>query len=155
MPAGLPRPLAFAAQKLGELVAVAGALRGVPPALFAPLDLATWTGAPPPSRRDLAPELLARPEPYAQRRPKQVQFPPFPTTTIGSFPQTPAIRRARLLFKKGRLKWVVAQGACLWWMSAGGPAPAHSPDPGRAAPSQTYPLLPRTQRPRVPRAHGG
>ncbi len=35
-----------------------------------------------------------------------LQLPPFPTTTIGSFPQTPEIRSARLLFKKGELSHV-------------------------------------------------
>src|SRR5690606_19303272 len=32
-----------------------------------------------------------------------LKLPPFPTTTIGSFPQTPAIRLARQSFKAGKL----------------------------------------------------
>lgn len=43
---------------------------------------------------------------YAQRAPKQaalLKLPPFPTTTIGSFPQTADIRHARSEFKAGRL----------------------------------------------------
>ena len=32
-----------------------------------------------------------------------LQLPPYPTTTIGSFPQTPELRRARKLFKEGEL----------------------------------------------------
>lgn len=34
----------------------------------------------------------------------QLNLPLYPTTTIGSFPQTPEIRKARLAFKKGELK---------------------------------------------------
>ncbi|MDP9125807.1 MAG: 5-methyltetrahydropteroyltriglutamate--homocysteine S-methyltransferase, partial [Pseudomonadota bacterium] len=43
---------------------------------------------------------------YAERAPKQAAFlklPAFPTTTIGSFPQTAEIRRARSQFKAGEL----------------------------------------------------
>lgn len=43
---------------------------------------------------------------YAQRAPKQaalLQLPIYPTTTIGSFPQTAEIRHARSEFKTGRL----------------------------------------------------
>jgi hypothetical protein len=36
--------------------------------------------------------LLARPEPFEVRRPKQPQFHAFPTSTIGSFPQTAEVR---------------------------------------------------------------
>lgn len=35
--------------------------------------------------------------------PLQPQFPPFPTTTIGSFPQTPEVRRLRLQLKSGKI----------------------------------------------------
>jgi 5-methyltetrahydropteroyltriglutamate--homocysteine methyltransferase len=44
---------------------------------------------------------------FASRQRKQraeLRLPAFPTTTIGSFPQTPAIREARAKFKKGDLK---------------------------------------------------
>jgi 5-methyltetrahydropteroyltriglutamate--homocysteine methyltransferase len=43
---------------------------------------------------------------YAQRAPKQaalLKLPPFPTTTIGSFPQTVEIRQARSRFRQGEL----------------------------------------------------
>ena len=43
---------------------------------------------------------------FATRQRKQqaeLKLPAFPTTTIGSFPQTPAIREARAKFKKGEL----------------------------------------------------
>ena len=47
-----------------------------------------------------------RESPFAQRIGKQragLDLPPFPTTTIGSFPQTSAIRLARQAFKQGKL----------------------------------------------------
>ena len=47
-----------------------------------------------------------RAAPFAQRIAKQragLDLPPFPTTTIGSFPQTSAIRLARQAFKQGKL----------------------------------------------------
>ncbi|NYH74113.1 5-methyltetrahydropteroyltriglutamate--homocysteine S-methyltransferase [Pseudomonas flavescens] len=47
-----------------------------------------------------------RESPFAQRIVKQragLDLPPFPTTTIGSFPQTSAIRLARQAFKQGKL----------------------------------------------------
>jgi 5-methyltetrahydropteroyltriglutamate--homocysteine methyltransferase len=43
---------------------------------------------------------------FKQRQPKQadkLKLPEFPTTTIGSFPQTPAVRQARAQWKKGTL----------------------------------------------------
>ena len=45
-----------------------------------------------------------RQSPFAQRIVEQraaLKLPPLPTTTIGSFPQTPAIRRARAAYKRG------------------------------------------------------
>ncbi|OLU30524.1 5-methyltetrahydropteroyltriglutamate--homocysteine S-methyltransferase [Pseudomonas sp. PA27(2017)] len=47
-----------------------------------------------------------RRSPFAQRIARQrigLALPPFPTTTIGSFPQTSAIRLARQAFKQGKL----------------------------------------------------
>ncbi len=51
---------------------------------------------------------------YAQRAPKQaalLHLPKFPTTTIGSFPQTAEIRHARREFKAGRLDAASYQAA--------------------------------------------
>ena len=42
-------------------------------------------------------------QPFEQRRDSQIKTHAFPTTSIGSFPQTPEIRRARLAHKKGTL----------------------------------------------------
>ncbi|MDM8347613.1 5-methyltetrahydropteroyltriglutamate--homocysteine S-methyltransferase [Pseudomonas sp. sp1636] len=47
-----------------------------------------------------------RQSPFVQRIERQrarLQLPALPTTTIGSFPQTPAIRQARQAFKQGKL----------------------------------------------------
>jgi len=47
-----------------------------------------------------------RKSPYAQRAPKQaahLKLPKFPTTTIGSFPQTAEIRQTRSQFKSGQI----------------------------------------------------
>ena len=54
----------------------------------------------------ITPELGKRQSPYAQRATKQaalLKLPAYPTTTIGSFPQTADIRHARSEFKAGRL----------------------------------------------------
>jgi 5-methyltetrahydropteroyltriglutamate--homocysteine methyltransferase len=54
----------------------------------------------------IAPTDLERRSPFAQRQAEQrkrLQLPPFPTTTIGSFPQTDTVRAARARWKKGEL----------------------------------------------------
>ena len=54
----------------------------------------------------LTPDMAKRKNPFSQRRKVQqadLKLPAFPTTTIGSFPQTPDIRTARAAFKKGEL----------------------------------------------------
>ncbi|MFT4195606.1 5-methyltetrahydropteroyltriglutamate--homocysteine S-methyltransferase, partial [Ottowia sp.] len=54
----------------------------------------------------IAPHLGLRENAYARRAPKQaalLKLPRFPTTTIGSFPQTAEIRHARSEYKAGRL----------------------------------------------------
>jgi len=54
----------------------------------------------------IGPHMSQRKSPYALRAPKQAELlrlPKFPTTTIGSFPQTTEIRQARAEFKAGRL----------------------------------------------------
>lgn len=53
--------------------------------------------------KNITPELGKRQNPYAKRIVKQrthLKLPLYPTTTIGSFPQTPDIRKTRLAFKK-------------------------------------------------------
>jgi 5-methyltetrahydropteroyltriglutamate--homocysteine methyltransferase len=55
----------------------------------------------------LSASLGQRQAPYAERAARQAQvfkLPKFPTTTIGSFPQTPQIRKARSEFRAGKLE---------------------------------------------------
>ncbi len=54
----------------------------------------------------IGPEMLKRQSGFAIRRAKQAQampLPPLPTTTIGSLPQTPQLRRARAAHNSGKL----------------------------------------------------
>lgn len=56
--------------------------------------------------RNVTPDMLNRNTPYAVRCGKQekaLNLPLFPTTTIGSYPQTEAIRKARREYRKGEL----------------------------------------------------
>src|SRR2546422_2260060 len=46
---------------------------------------------------------MCRRSPHAARRKKQLRLPLFPTTTIGSFPQTAEVRNARKKLHDGKL----------------------------------------------------
>lgn len=110
--------LAFALQKLQELQLLGKALRDGRDAVKADLaeNLAALTARRNSPRVNnpavkeavaaITPDLGKRQSPYAERAAKQkavLQLPLYPTTTIGSFPQTADIRRARSEFKAGRL----------------------------------------------------
>lgn len=110
--------LAFALQKLGELRVLGKALSQGRDAVKAELaeNLAALTARRNSPRVNnpavkaavarISAVLGKRKSVYAQRASKQAEFlklPAFPTTTIGSFPQTVEIRRARSEFKAGRL----------------------------------------------------
>lgn len=107
LPTAVKSRLAFAQQKLEEMVAVKEAVTGHAGAA-SDIDLSTYTGAPAMglTAKAIPTEFFQRPAPFAVRRPQQPQFHAFPTTTIGSFPQTPTIRRARLQYKKGTISEV-------------------------------------------------
>ncbi|OAK60830.1 5-methyltetrahydropteroyltriglutamate--homocysteine S-methyltransferase [Variovorax paradoxus] len=110
--------LAFALQKLEELRVLATALREGRDAVK---DALAANGAALAARRasprvnnpvvqaavaGLSSQLGQREGAYAHRAAKQAAFlklPKFPTTTIGSFPQTAEIRHARSEYKAGRL----------------------------------------------------
>ncbi|TQV66134.1 5-methyltetrahydropteroyltriglutamate--homocysteine S-methyltransferase [Exilibacterium tricleocarpae] len=112
--------LAFAEEKLAEVSGLARALdgdaSGTQQALFADSRLALESRAG--SKRVHNPEVESRlagvtathrqrrsPFPARHRlQQEHLRLPLFPTTTIGSFPQTPAIRQARAAFKKGLLE---------------------------------------------------
>ncbi|KAK4527654.1 hypothetical protein GAYE_SCF42G5579 [Galdieria yellowstonensis] len=89
--------LSFARQKIAELGQVAsGKTDGAGSA---------FSGA---STQDLENTLdksmFSRSEPFSKRRGQQFTVPGgFGTTTIGSFPQTPAVRKLRLQYKKGQV----------------------------------------------------
>lgn len=110
--------LAFAVQKLDELHVLARALEHGRGAVAEPLAqnasaIASRRQSPrvhnPEVTRAFAaitPELGARKSSFAQRLETQTQhlkLPAFPTTTIGSFPQTREIRHTRLQYRKGEL----------------------------------------------------
>lgn len=110
--------LAFARQKLVELQVLATALNHGREAVKD--ELAANRAAIDARRRSprvhnpavkaavtaITPELGRRKSPFAERAQQQaarLQLPRFPTTTIGSFPQTAEIRQVRSEFKAGRI----------------------------------------------------
>ena len=110
--------LAFALQKLGELRVLANALnngRASVTAVLAVNQAAIDARRASPRVNNpavkaallsITPELGERKSPYVVRAPKQaarLKLPAYPTTTIGSFPQTADIRHARSEYKAGRL----------------------------------------------------
>lgn len=110
--------LAFAVQKLQELALLADAINHGRDSVQAEL---TANRQAIKSRQDsvkvhkasvqrrlaaITDTMSQRQNPYTKRINAQQQrfpLPLFPTTTIGSFPQTPAIRQSRLLYRKGEL----------------------------------------------------
>jgi len=118
--------LAFALQKLDELQVLAGALN-LSRASVA--DALAANAAAIESRRTsprvhnpavkaaldkIDPALGKRASVYGERAPKQsaiLNLPPYPTTTIGSFPQTADIRRVRSEYKAGKLDTAAYQAA--------------------------------------------
>ena len=118
MDAELRSWLAFARQKLQELLVLATALdhgRGAVADALQDNRLALASRRQ--SSRVVQPQVRqdvqqvhagmgVRQSPYAQRAPRQaarLRLPAYPTTTIGSFPQTSQIRQARSQFKAGVL----------------------------------------------------
>ncbi|MBI3328108.1 MAG: 5-methyltetrahydropteroyltriglutamate--homocysteine S-methyltransferase, partial [Nitrospinae bacterium] len=111
----LKRWLAFAVQKLQEVTLLALAANGAP-------DLAAWSAARHAlASRDSSPRVhnaavhqrvaaltpaMRQRAPTHERRQAQAQalaLPLFPTTTIGSFPQTAELRRVRAAWRRGTL----------------------------------------------------
>ncbi len=110
--------LAFARQKLEELAVLARGLTAGRAAIADALEenraqLAARRSCPRVHRPEVAqrlagiePKHLRRASPYAQRAERQharLRLPMLPTTTIGSFPQTAAIRTLRRDWKAGRI----------------------------------------------------
>ncbi|MGA4990140.1 5-methyltetrahydropteroyltriglutamate--homocysteine S-methyltransferase [Nonomuraea bangladeshensis] len=94
---GLRARLAFADQKVAEVVALAGALDDLPAAGFQESGPSVALADPPPSGGRA---------PYPVRAAAQAArlgLPPLPVTTIGSFPQTGELRAARAAVAAGTL----------------------------------------------------
>ncbi len=107
--------LAFAVQKLRELQVLGVALAGEDDAIAHSLQLnaaaiearhvSPRIHKPAVKQRvaEITPDLSERSSPYEQRaavQKRQLQLPLYPTTTIGSFPQTAEIRKIRFDFKQ-------------------------------------------------------
>ena len=108
--------LAFAEEKLDEIVFLANAADGkVDKAMLAANQQAMADRADSARIHDAAVKRRAeaatdkdmqRGTPYAERAKKQhakLNLPAYPTTTIGSFPQTQEVRKARAAHKKGKM----------------------------------------------------
>ncbi|AOV18599.1 5-methyltetrahydropteroyltriglutamate--homocysteine S-methyltransferase [Acidihalobacter aeolianus] len=108
--------MAFARQKLDEVVVLGRSLReegGVEALTAATAALTARRESTRVHRADVAARLAALPpdaarrdSPYEMRervQQEKLHLPPLPTTTIGSFPQTEAIRAARRDWRAGRL----------------------------------------------------
>ncbi len=116
LPADVLRWLAFARQKVEELRILADALDGMVSAEgsleVARERIASRRASRKVHRDEVAARLAsvegadsARPSPYTVRRTQQrarFKLPAYPTTTIGSFPQTREVREARAAFKSGK-----------------------------------------------------
>jgi 5-methyltetrahydropteroyltriglutamate--homocysteine methyltransferase len=119
LPGGIKRWLAFARQKLDEVVALRGLAQPETHGRYVGrfkenmLDIENRRQSVlvhrPAVKQRLAAvrhEELKRRSPFGVRQQKQraaFNLPLFPTTTIGSFPQTDEVRKLRLRFKKGEL----------------------------------------------------
>ena len=107
--------LAYAKQKLEEVVALRRALDEGSSAVAAELDLSAFAAKSrktssrihDPAVKQRAASVterdLRRTSGHAVRRAQQVRLPPYPTTTIGSFPQTAEVRGARKQLNDGVL----------------------------------------------------
>lgn len=113
--AEVKQALAFAEEKLAELELIAAAAseeEAYAGALAANREvLSVFRALPERGRQDVAEQLRSldklrdsRNLPFAERvkvQQEKWQLPLLPTTTIGSFPQTPEVRQARLKWRKG------------------------------------------------------
>jgi 5-methyltetrahydropteroyltriglutamate--homocysteine methyltransferase len=100
--------LAFARQKIDEVVWLAHLLGGTASAADAPswTTPAEWRDDTVRARLEALRPQQRRRAPYPERAAAQaarLSLPPLPTTTIGSFPQTDALRMARADLRAGRI----------------------------------------------------
>lgn len=109
LPVELADSLAFADQKVAEVVSLAAALEDGPTPRWRPLPV-----LPSARRADVRARTSGVDDddkariPYADRAPRQAErlhLPTLPTATLGSFPQTVQIRRARRDLAEGRIDY--------------------------------------------------
>ncbi|EGD55461.1 5-methyltetrahydropteroyltriglutamate--homocysteine S-methyltransferase [Gordonia neofelifaecis] len=110
IPGDVADRLSFAKQKVAEVIALAKAMtEGAPEHWYTRPTTVQFK-----LKHDVRQRVAGiRPEDrerasYAERRKAQAKvldLPPVPTCTLGSFPQTAEIRRARYYFGQGRLSW--------------------------------------------------
>ncbi len=110
LPEPLRHVLSFAEEKLEEVVLLAHGVEDLADKLasietqwqafaqFSPANPVVWERL-----RQITPQTLERSLPYEERQHLQPQLPPLPTTTIGSFPQTPEVRQLRVKLKRGEI----------------------------------------------------
>lgn len=125
--------LAFATQKLDELAVLARGLNAGATAIAAELlasDAAQTSRRTSPRVHraeaaarlaSLTPAMERRRSPYGIRRNRQrarLGLPAFPTTTIGSFPQTAEVRRARAALARGEMTEAEYEAAIAGWIDA-------------------------------------
>ncbi len=118
MDPAVQKRLAFAKQKLQETALLTKATNEGRDAIGAALEAnqAVFAGQRESSQvrnkavrermASLSDEMFRRPRPFAERQAAQkaeLDLPSLPTTTIGSFPQTPEIRKTRADFRKGNI----------------------------------------------------
>jgi 5-methyltetrahydropteroyltriglutamate--homocysteine methyltransferase len=118
--------LAFAKQKLFEIVTIAKALDEGRDSISATLKVSDAVAQDrktserihnskvKAASKAVTPAMANRQSPFATRRQKQqdaLKLPAFPTTSIGSFPQTEEIRKARADFKKGTIDEIAYDAA--------------------------------------------
>lgn len=130
LPAELKGWLAFATQKLEEIALLARGLDEGAESIAAALAESDKAIAdrkssarvhnPAVAARlaTVTPEMEHRASPFAKRRAKQqarLKLPPFPTTTIGSFPQTAEVRAARAAHARGKLSDAEYEAAIAAW----------------------------------------
>jgi 5-methyltetrahydropteroyltriglutamate--homocysteine methyltransferase len=115
--------LAFARQKLDEVVALTLAMQKGRPAAKPAFEASAAAAAahrqsprihkPAVKERSAVAVALDRTSPFASRRQAQrrrFRLPAYPTTTIGSFPQTREVREQRAAFKHGRIDTIAYEG---------------------------------------------
>ncbi|HIO42063.1 MAG TPA: 5-methyltetrahydropteroyltriglutamate--homocysteine S-methyltransferase, partial [Aquifex sp.] len=113
LPEGLKERLSFAKERLQEIALLKKLLEGDEAAKKKADEISALLAQPFGRNeevvariKNLKEEDFVRKPPYPERdkvQREQLKLPLFPTTTIGSFPQTPDVRKARVKYRKGEL----------------------------------------------------